>query len=876
MARVALRTQSRIRPIKLRSHLIVLVLAAIVPLLVFAIGIVQHEIAGERELLTRGMHDTARALTLAIDGEVKASLAVLETLASSPFLDSGDLRSFYRLSARAMEGRRGAYVILFDRSGKPLVNSSRPFGSVLPDPLQAAPAQFDSRYPVVPLGGSEPVRKVLETGRPFVSDLFISLVTQAPRIGLDIPVLRDGGLRYVLELSLDAAEFGRLLAEHQPPKESVLAIVDRKGVAIARTVNAPSRVGRPLAPELAQQIASSDSGAGTGLNSEGVSVYHVFTRSSLTGWKTSLSVAKSEAFAPLSDAMIKLAGGAAIAILIALAATIGFGRRVLRPIATLAASAEAMARGERGSMESSSVLELEELRSALVRAGAAVRQAAEERERSVVDHVVDGIITIDERAMIMSLNPAAERMFGVTAAAMIGQNVKALMPEPYRSGHDGYLSSYLKTGQAKIIGIGREVVGLRKDGSTFPMDLAVSEFRAGSQRLFTGIVRDITERKRAEQALRDADRHKDEFLAMLGHELRNPLAALTTATHVLRVAAAKDSTAASAHGVIERQTEHIVRLIDDLLDIARVRLGKMSLRQEPLDLAELVAEVVQSRRMAGLLTHRATVRLDLTPAWINADRARLEQVFSNLLQNALKFTPPDGAIDVRVLQRGGEAVLRVSDSGRGIAPGVLPTIFEPFIQGEQNLARSEGGLGLGLALVKRLAELHGGSVLAESGGEGLGATFTVMLPAIAAPRELRPTPQAKGERHSTRLRILVIEDNQDSRHMLRATLAMEGHEVRDAASGPEGIQAAAEMNPDVVVLDIGLPGLDGYQVARRLRALPGGGEFVLIALSGYGRDDDRAQAEEAGFDAHLVKPATAESLAETIAGLMARSHARAK
>jgi PAS domain S-box-containing protein len=862
---------------KLRSHLIVLVLAAIVPLLVFAVVTMRQEIEEQRQILDRGMHDTARALTLAVDGEVKTSLAILETLASSPFLDSGDLKSFHQLSARAMEGRRGAYVILFDRSGEPLVNSSRPFGSALPNPIQGAkPAGFNSRYPDVPLGGAEPVRKVLETGRPFVSDLFISLVTQAPRIGFDIPVVRQGGLRYVLELSVDAGEFARLLADQNPPKDSVLAIVDRRGLAIARSVNASTRVGRPLARELAEQIASSDSGSGTGRNSEGLPVFQVFTRSPLTGWKTSVSVAQSAAFAPLSEAMTTLVGGAAIAILVALAAAAGFGRRLSRPIAMLAASAEAMARGERSDVGASSIRELEELRSALVIAGATARRAAEERERSVVNHVVDGIIAIDERGMVTAFNPAAERMFGFAAGEVIGQNVRTLMPEPYRSGHDGYLANYLTTGQAKIIGIGREVVGLRKDGSTFPMDLAVSEFRAGSQRLFTGIVRDITERKRVEQALRDADRHKDEFLAMLGHELRNPLAALTTAAHVLRAAAPKDSTTASAQGVIERQAEHMVRLIDDLLDITRVKLGKISLRREPFDLAELVSEFIQLRRAAGVFTDRATVRVDLAPVWVNADRARLEQVVSNLLQNALKFTPRNGRIDVSVQPRGVEAALRVTDSGRGIAPDVLPTIFEPFVQGAQNLDRAEGGLGLGLALVKRLAELHGGSVTAQSGGEGLGATFTVTLPAIAAPREPRVLAPVKGGCSFRPLRILVIEDNQDARQMLREALTMDGHEVREAASGTAGIQAAGEMDPEAVLIDVGLPDMDGYQVARRLRALPGGGSFVLVALSGYGQDDDRGQAGEAGFDAQLVKPVSVAHLGETILQLVARNQVTAK
>jgi hypothetical protein len=321
----------------LRTHLVVLVLAAVLPLAVFAVAMMRQQFEEKREVIDLGMQDTARALTLAVDGEVRASLAILKTLASSPLLDSGNLKSFHELCVRAMEGHTGAYAILFDASGKPLVNSSRPLGSSLPSPLQAAqPPGFDPRYPEVPMGGSEPVRKVISTGEPFISNLFISLVTREPRIGLDVPVMREGGLRYVLELSLDAAQFSRLLAEQRSPDSSMVAIVDRQGIAIASSANARAHVGKPLAPDLAGQVANAGSGAGAGHDSEGLQVYHAYTASPLTGWKTSLSVARSAAYAPLSNAMWALAGGAVMAILVAVVAAIGFGRRVIRLVARAA------------------------------------------------------------------------------------------------------------------------------------------------------------------------------------------------------------------------------------------------------------------------------------------------------------------------------------------------------------------------------------------------------------------------------------------------------------------------------------------------------------------------------------------------------------
>jgi PAS domain S-box-containing protein len=397
-----------------------------------------------------------------------------------------------------------------------------------------------------------------------------------------------------------------------------------------------------------------------------------------------------------------------------------------------------VARGESVDIpKSTKITELQSLEEALRAAvrGQDALKRAEEQNRSVVDHVIDAIITIDERGTIESSNRAAEKLFGFAAPEIIGQNVKILMPEPYRTEHDRYIADYVATGRAKIIGIGREVVGRRKDGSTFPMELAVSEFGIGAQRFFTGIVRDITERKRAEQALKEADRQKDEFLAMVSHELRNPLSALTTAARVLRAATANDASRAAAAGVVERQTQHMARLIEDLLDATRVRMGKVTLKRELLDLSELVAEVVESWRLAGRLSGRAAVAVQLSPAWINGDRARIDQIVSNLLDNALKFTPATGSVDLNLSRQGDEAVLRVTDDGCGIAPETRARIFEPFVQDEYAVNSGERGLGLGLGVVQRLTQLHGGMVSAESEGAGRGARFTVRLPAVDAPHD---------------------------------------------------------------------------------------------------------------------------------------------
>ncbi len=370
---------------------------------------------------------------------------------------------------------------------------------------------------------------------------------------------------------------------------------------------------------------------------------------------------------------------------------------------------------------------------------------------------------------------------------------------------------------------------------------------------------------REKQALQAADRAKDEFLAMLSHELRNPLAALTAAAHVLKRADPARESAIKARIVVERQTRHMARLVEDLLDVSRITMGKATLEREILNLAQVASNVVQTWRAAGRL-EGARVSVDARPVWINADRVRIEQIVANLLDNALKFTPAGQPITVSVRPEGDAAVLEVADEGQGISPDMIGRVFELFTQGPLEPDRGKGGLGLGLALVKRLAELHGGSVFSASEGPGRGAVFTVRLPAVDGVQAVVAGASKLGRSAGSR-RILVIEDNDDARQMLRALLALGGHEVREAPDGMSGIAAAMEARPDAVLIDIGLPDIDGYEVARRLRASAADGRIGLIAVTGYGQPEDEARALEAGFDAHLTKPVEARRLEEVIANV---------
>ncbi|HET8948683.1 MAG TPA: PAS domain S-box protein [Candidatus Polarisedimenticolia bacterium] len=487
------------------------------------------------------------------------------------------------------------------------------------------------------------------------------------------------------------------------------------------------------------------------------------------------------------------------------------------------------------------------------------------RIRSIVDHVVDGIITIDEGARIQSFNPAAEKLFGYAAEEVIGRNIRMLMPEPYRSGHDDFVGNDLRSGIAKIIGTGREVEGRRRDGSTFPMELAVSEFRLGEQRYFTGIVRDVTARKQAEEALKAADRRKDEFLATLAHELRNPLAPIRNAVEILM----KDPAGGEAQWcreVIDRQVRHMARLLDDLLDVSRITHGKLELRKTRIDLAAVVESAVEtSRPLLDERRQRLSVHLPSEPVALDADPVRLAQVIWNLLNNAAKYSDRGAEIRLACERRGGEVVVSVKDQGIGIDAEMLPRIFDLFSQSHAAQDRDQGGFGIGLSLARALVDLHGGRIEARSEGPGQGSEFIVRLPIAAkAPGTTTSAIPATPGKAMTKRRVLIVDDVKDSADSLAMLLRLLGHEVETAYDGEAAVAAAEKLEPDVVLLDLGMPKMNGYEACRRIRRLPRGKETILIALTGWGQEGDRRLTREAGFDHHLVKPVDPDALLEVL------------
>jgi signal transduction histidine kinase len=381
-----------------------------------------------------------------------------------------------------------------------------------------------------------------------------------------------------------------------------------------------------------------------------------------------------------------------------------------------------------------------------------------------------------------------------------------------------------------------------------------TELTATNKRL----VREMEERRAAERK----SSAKDEFLAMLGHELRNPLSAISSAGSLLGMPGVSADSIARARLIIQRQSQHLSRIVDDLLDLSRAMSGKILLSRKRLDIATLVSSCLDTFRATGR-TSGYDIDSQIEPAWVDGDATRLEQIATNLIDNALKYTPAGGRIEITVVPIGDEVVLRVSDSGVGIAPDLLPHVFDVFVQGAISIDRSQGGLGIGLSLVRRLVELHGGTVSASSPGNSSGSTFEIRLPrseaALAADAPARALPPEAGKP-----KVLLIEDNDDGREMMATMLASFGYPVLQAGDGLEGVRVACAERPHVALVDIGLPGIDGYEVARRLRQEAATHGIRLIALTGYGLEEDQRRVLEAGFDLHLVKPVELNALLEQL------------
>ena len=725
------------RRTSLRQRLFIVVAAAVVPLAIMSAVALYAGYQEQRAQAERAGLDVARALSTAVDAELRRTISVLQVLANSVLIER-DLPGFHDRARVARESQSGwRAVLLSDIDGKTLLSTELPYGEPLPSIVER-----------------ESLDQVMRTSLPAVGYL-----VKGPggrfAFPVRVPVLRNGKLLYVLTAVIDPQAILDLLLRQRVPGSWVVAVSDAKGVRVARTRSMEQSLGTPFSPTLVEMMRRyGEEGRGVTYSSEGDSVFTAFTRAPDTGWITAVGLPTTLVDSAARHSFLTLGTGILLSIMVGLLAAFALARSIARPMEHLREAAIAMGRGEHVPKAVSKIREVDDVAATLATASEDQARARNERE-----------------------------------------------------------------------------------------ELLQSE-------------------QSARAAAEAANRSKDEFLAMLGHELRNPLGAISNAASLLENPGLDAAMAARARGVIGRQVGHLTRLTDDLLDAGRALMGKIVLRPQALDLAAAAAQSLATLKAAGRLRGHRVVE-ELESAWVEADPVRMDQVIGNLVVNAAKYTPEGGTIRVSVSREGGEAVLCVADTGIGIEPELAARVFELFVQGDRDLDRSQGGLGIGLTLVRRLAEMHGGGASVKSDGHGRGSEFTVRLPAIDAP------PVSRDERSASqvakRRSVLIVEDNYDSRETLRMLVEMMGHDVEAAGDGQAGLEKALLLQPEIALVDIGLPNLDGYEVARRIRASRGLRQPYLVALTGYGTPEDRRRALEAGFDTHIAKPIDHDTLAAILA-----------
>lgn len=474
---------------------------------------------------------------------------------------------------------------------------------------------------------------------------------------------------------------------------------------------------------------------------------------------------------------------------------------------------------------------------------------------AIASKTLDGIVT--------SWNPGAARLFGYRPEEIIGKSITTIIPPELYAEEDEILAC-LRRGESIEH---YETVRVAKDGRRIDISLTVSPVRGEDGTIIgaSKIARDITRRKRNELALREADRQKDEFLATLAHELRNPLAPIRAAAELLKNASSLAPELRAATAILDRQARQMTHLVDDLLDMSRVTSGRIRLHREPLDVAELLRTLVDTYRQSAEMARRQLmVATPREPVHVDADRTRLTQVFTNILHNAVKYTPPDGRIEVTLRTDRGHAIASIRDNGMGIPVEMLDHIFEPFAQLDRSYERPDGGLGIGLTLARRLVELHQGRIEARSAGRGNGTELLIELPSTTAtPPKRASAPEEKADLTVSR-RVLIADDNHDAGISLSMLLQSMGHDTRVVHDGIEALEEAELFHPEVVLLDIGMPRLDGYETARRMASRPWAGGTQIVAVTGWGQEADRQRAKEAGFHRHLVKPVDVGALREVM------------
>jgi PAS domain S-box-containing protein len=842
----------------LNRHVLLIVLSALVPLLLMAVALAYVLVNKEREGTERELRENAQLLSLAVDAELQRSFAALQALSRSESLRRGDLKSFYG-EATDLRNALGLWdnLLLLSPSAEHLLNLMRPYGTRLPPVPQ-------------PHGTLTAAR----TMKPFVSGVIKGRVDTEWLMYIAYPAIHDGEVKYVIGATMNYRYWTKWLRE-RAPADRVAGIVDADYAILARTRDAERVAGQSVQSWYREVLATTPSGLvrGRGLTDSDVVV--AFHRSPLSGWRVNVFTTGTALDAPMQRTALLVSGAVLLALAIAAGLAMVRAGVLTRGIRALQEALENLKSARRIPALKSPVKEIQAAMEAAHATAEVLATQAEERDEAdaalrqseekfrTIANAAPAIVWVTDGTGIVFMNERWTELTGQPIDQALGQGWGACVHPDDDERLRPYRERCRRTGEAYE----GEIRYRRNDGQYrwHAFRALPSRGAGGAIEQWFGVSVDVHDARQAQEALQDADRRKDEFLATLAHELRNPLAPIRNALQLLkRSPAGETSIRAAAQDIMERQVSHMVRLIDDLLDVSRITRGKLELRREPVELSAVVDLAVETARPH--LAQQLTIKLPSEPIRLDADAVRISQVLSNLLNNAAKFTPRTGHISVSATLEGSAVAIRVRDDGAGIPADQLPQLFRMFSQVGSPLERAKGGLGIGLSLARSLVELHGGSIEAHSDGPGKGSEFIVRLPVLALPEASQVTiPPPPAAYSGAVRRVLVVDDVRDSVESLAALLRGDGNEVQTAADGLEAVRKAEAFKPDLILLDLGLPNLNGYEACALIRRQPWGKGIVIVALTGWGQDDDRRRTLSAGFDAHLVKPVQYEAVRALLA-----------
>jgi PAS domain S-box-containing protein len=862
-----------------RAHLIVLVVAAVLPMVVFTAWLTMS-LSGERRAgAERELADTSRAVANNLDREISAAIGTLNILGMSRNLLAGDLARFHDDAKRRVTSQsHWVAVVLSDGAGRELINTLRPPGD------QSVSAGEGER---------ESLDRAIASGLPAVGPLQAGPTPADAYFTVSVPVFQDVRLLYVLSAMISPGNIRDILVEQKLSGDRFGVVVDTHGRILARSQRHAELMGQ-LSPFPVAAPGTSVVPWSRGTDSRGVTVYYTTARSNVSGWTAVVAVPTAVVDRPFWRSVRAVATGGLGFLLLGILVATMLGRRITEPLRALSNAAYDLCSGRLTKHPSSPVAEVHSMAEALLDAGYRRAEAErtlrdrEERLSAIINQAIAGIAQTDLHGRFTFVNDRFCEIVGRPRDELLARHMEDITHRDDVRGFRLILGELAASGRGRTL----EIRYMRPEGAVVWASLSVSRIHEpGLPGSALAVVTEITDKKavEAERAAllarerlaraeaEKANQAKDEFLATLSHELRTPLNSLRLWAGVLRQQPHDPDILAKAVDTIDRNAALQAQLIDDLLDISRIASGKLRLEMRPLDLRSVIESAIETVRVAveekGLSLGRG---LDPDVGPVIGDATRLQQVLWNLLTNALKFTPTGGRIEILLRRRAGQAELRVRDTGQGIAPALLPRIFDRFRQGDSSTTRPQGGLGLGLAIARQLVELHGGTIKAESPGEGQGTTMMVTIPLDQSAEEEPSGPHVRREPADLAaalagVRVLFVEDDADAREASAMSIGWAGAVVVTAASVAEAMRELERGWPDILVSDIGMPGEDGISLIgriRRLEAAQSRRRTPAVALTAYASEDDASKILAAGYQVHVPKPVEPFALVDILTGVL--------